>query len=220
MMIKLVTVFQKIAYLVSLGCVAGLVVIRIQPKNAELDTVFNIVLSVGCIISLGVVFGAVPLVTHITVKTALSQARVADPKSGSKELLVKVAMEHADPMVRSGLVKKLTDQAVLAKVAMEDMQWIIRNSAVKRLTDQAALAKVAMEDADWIVRKSAVRRLTDQAALAHVAVNDNDRCVREAAVEHLRDQAVLAKVAKDDVNMTVRSQAEYWLRKLRRTESK
>jgi len=94
--------------------------------------------------------------------------------------------EHRDDRARRAAVAnpRLTDMTLILAIAKNEEDRLVRVAAVGRLTDQALLAHIARNDKDEWVRLAAVRnpKLTTVALLREVANSDPVEGVRQAAV--------------------------------------
>ena len=120
-------------------------------------------------------------------------AKITDQK-----ILIDVAKNDEDEIVRSIAIRQLTDQDVLADIAKNETNNFLRSTAVEKLTNQIVLAYIVKNDKTPSVRRDAVIALTDQSTLIFVAQNESDYRIRGEAIKKLTDQAVLGNIALND----------------------
>lgn len=115
----------------------------------------------------------------------------------SGQIGLKTSNFHANKM-RTGIVKRLTEQPLLARVALEEKHQELQAAAAIKLTDQALLKKVVLLSKSAHIRSIVANQLEDQDTLRHIAIHDEEEGPRYGAVRQLNSQKALAEVASSE----------------------
>ena len=99
---------------------------------------------------------------------------------------------------RRAAAARITDESVLIDLAKNASDKVVRIIAINKITDESFIADVVENDSDMIVRLEAAKKINDESFLADVAKNwRNTRYISMAAVRKIDDEHILADVAKN-----------------------
>jgi hypothetical protein len=121
-----------------------------------------------------------------------------------QQLLVKIALEDNDPVVRDAAIKRVTEQDLLAQVAQRGVDMQVLTDAVSAIGDQSLLEKIATDGKKSFVCQLAVSKITDQRSLARVAIGPARKDARRYAIYRLTDPDVLSAIARDEKDSDIR----------------
>ncbi|MGD8710129.1 MAG: hypothetical protein PVF40_07050, partial [Ectothiorhodospiraceae bacterium] len=125
-----------------------------------------------------------------------------DPEEAG--LLATLAVDDANPGVRTAAAKRLEDLGLLRRCLGEDADATVRETARARYRQ---LLSGGREGDDLEERLSEVRACDDNQVLAHLALSARDEAMRLAALDRITDPGVLEEAAVHDLVARVRQAA-------------
>lgn len=90
--------------------------------------------------------------------TALASCELTNYSQANKEYL----LNHENRDFRIDAVELISDEKLLIEIAKQDPDALVRLFAVKRITDKNILIEIAKQDESAHVRKAAAEKITDQ----------------------------------------------------------
>ena len=103
---------------------------------------------------------------------------------------------------RNEAAQKINDQSVLIEIAKNDEDFLVRATSAQKISDESVLIDIATNDENSYVRRAAAQKISDESVLIDIAMNDEDTYVRRAAAQKISDESVLDDIALNEEKLT------------------
>lgn len=73
---------------------------------------------------------------------------------------------------RNEAAQKINDQPVLIEIAKNDEDFLVRATSAQKISDESVLIDIAMNDEDVYVRRAATQKIGDESVLDDIDLNE------------------------------------------------